>query len=123
MSVDRVFNAVARRWGQRVEIRPRTTVVDEVTGNPTYTFEEADFFKVRATVYDASGLRETWFEIGITKDVEYIICIAPNYIDQIQPHDLIVLENGTVTEVLRVIDRGMGTYEDMIELQTRRTHI
>jgi len=109
MSVDRVFNAVARKWGQIIEVRPRTITTDTSTGNPRYAFN------------DASGLRESWFEIGVTKDVEYVICIAPDYLDKINVHDLIVLENGVTTEVLRIIDRGMGQYEDMIELQTRRT--
>jgi len=121
MSVDRVFNAVARKWGQIIEVRPRTITTDTSTGNPRYAFNEEDFYKIRATVYDASGLRESWFEIGVTKDVEYVICIAPDYLDKINVHDLIVLENGVTTEVLRIIDRGMGQYEDMIELQTRRT--
>lgn len=120
MSVDRIFNAVTRKWGQTIEIRPRRVTTDEYTGNPSYDFPESDWYKVRATVYDASGLRELWFEIGITKEVEYVICIAPDYLDEINPHDIILLENGISTEVIRIIDRGMGQYEDMIEIMARR---
>lgn len=120
MSSQRPINAMLRRWGETVTVLPRTASTDDETGAPTFTFPEHNWFKAKSLVYDASGIREEWYVIGKQDEVDYIASFSNAYRTLINPGDRIKLEDGTLTIVEFVIERGRGPNKDFLEILLTR---
>ena len=120
MSSKRPLNAMFRLWGETVTVMPRTEEVTEDTGAPTFTFPRHTWFKAKSLVYDASGLREEWYVIGRQAEVDYLASFSTRYQDLINPMDRVELDDGTLTVVDTVIERGRGPNKDFIEVLLRK---
>jgi len=120
MSSRRPINAMLRRWGETVTVMPRTVSTDSDSGSPTFTYPEHTWFKAKSLIYDASGLREDWFIIGKQDEVDYVASFSESYRTLMSPGDRVQLQDGTLTIVEFVIERGRGPSKDFLEVLLSR---
>lgn len=116
----RVINAQISRYGEHVTVMPRESDGDESYGQVTFTYPEHEWFKCMAMIYDASGVRDSWYVIGYQITVDYVASFSVAYNGKINPNDIVVLENGIETIVDTVILRGRGSQKDFLEVLLRR---
>jgi len=121
------LSKLTRKHGDSISILTRKEVIDS-DGRVVLTYPNT--ISTTALVYGASGLRESWMEVGYSKDIDYVVTILPSkgefqaeeffsdefYTgDTISVGDLIVLSNTFKLEVMNVIDRGRGYRKDYLE--------
>lgn len=116
----RIFNRLISKNGETVTIRRREATVDPGSGSATYTFPEGKWLKTKALKYDASGLREEWYVIGIDVHVDFVLSFYSNLHDQLSIHDLIELDDGSLCEIVNIVKRGRGPIIDHVEVLARR---
>ena len=107
-------------YGETVQVQPRTATTTDDTGEVTYTYPEADWYETKCLLYDASGLREAWYEIGRQDETEFVGSFYANLIGSIKPADRVYREDGTLLIVDFVIDRGRGNSKDYLEVLLKR---
>lgn len=120
MSSARPINRIISKFGEPVTVRPRTTVVDPATGAATHTFPEGTWWNTKILLYDASGLREEWYVIGIDEQTDYVASFYAYLKDTLSIHDQVELLDGTLTEIINIVKRGKGTQIDHVEVLMRR---
>ena len=120
MSTKRVMNAIISRYGESVTVQPRRVTTTDDDARPVYDYPEYQWFRTRAMLYDASGLREQWYEIGRQDEVEFVASFYSNLRGKIEPGDRVILVDGTLLLVDFVIDRGRGSSRDFLEVLLKR---
>lgn len=121
----RVINAQISKYGESVTVMPRQAISDEDTGsaygNVEFSYPEHLWFKCRAMIYDASGMRDAWYVIGYQVLADYVASFSSAYQGKINPNDVVELADGTMTLVDTVITRGRGQQKDFMEVILRRS--
>jgi len=107
------------KYGEDVTVRPRSETIDE-KASPVFTFPESDWFTTKALLYDRSGLSEEWLVVGIDEPVDYIACFYSSLKDSLSVHDIVVLSDGTKTEIINILERGIGFRTLFLEVFLRR---
>lgn len=121
-----------RREGDNIKIITRTETVDS-DGRVVYTHPNT--ISTKALIYAASGLRDTWLEIGYGSDIDYVVCISP-IIGEFQFEeffgdefytgttvsvgDFILLSNNYKLEVREIVPRGLGFKKEYWEVLCRK---
>jgi hypothetical protein len=104
-----------RKYGDSIQILRRTETIDN-DGRVVYTYPNT--ISTYGLLYSASGLRETWYEIGFKEDIDYVICLDATI--SIDVGDLILLSNNYKLEVREIIPRTVGYKTDYLEILGRK---
>lgn len=121
-----------RKHGDNIKILTRKEEVDS-DGRVKFTYPNT--ISTKGLLYAASGLRETWLEIGYPEDIDYVVCITPQE-GEFNPEefhgeefytgvtvsvgDLILLSNSYKLEVREIVPRGLGYKKDYYECLCRK---
>jgi len=117
--MSRAFNRIIAKFGDTVTVKPRFETVDD-QGSPVYTYPEDEWFTTKALIYDKSGLSFEWLVIGVPEEVDYIACFYSSLKGSLEPGDLVVFSDGTETEIINVLNRGLGPRTDFIEVLLKK---
>lgn len=101
---------LVRKYGDNISILRRTETTDS-DGRVVYTYP--DTISTYGLLYAASGLRETYLEIGFSEDIDYVINVDATI--SVDIGDLIKLSNNDKVEVREVLPRTLGYKVDYKE--------
>jgi len=114
-----VLKKLIRREGETISILNRTETEDS-DGRVTYAYTNT--ITTKGLVYDASGVRQSWYEIGFNEDIDYVLCLNAYEMETtISVGDLVTLSNGNKAEVREILPRGVGFNIDYQEILLKRS--